>query len=319
MKRRAMTPWSVGLGLALGLGLGPSAAVPAGGGEGSGEATVAFGEIRTAPAPGDGRGQVKEIPVTVERPGEATRRLVVRGPDELIDARATPRGEVVGDRLMVATPGLVAVLDLESGEPLLERVTGPQLAVGEDGRRVAFETLQRRFTPPEASSSVIQVIDVPALAVEPVFPERETIEPSQFGQLLAWVDDPEERHSAGPMAFSPDGGRLAFFCTHGGTRPDHPGEVYLVVVDLAGDLSRSRFVHRPFDWRRHLRPGVAAGERPFYFAVETIRWSGEETLTAEPPGYAHWLEREIAVPVPAVPQEVVPEEPAASDAAEEDR
>lgn len=284
---------------AAALALAPVAAVAAG--EPAAErATISIAAIRTVPAPGGQPGMVKQFTVTL-RPagGGPARNFVVHGPDKLIDAGEQPRAEILGDRLLVLTEAVIAVFDLGSGEQLLDLAAAPVVAATADGRRAAFETLQHRFTPPEASSSVIQVLDVPSGAVEPVFPERSLIEPAQLGGLLAWIDDPAERHSAGPLIFSPDGSRLAFFCHHGGDLAEGaPKEVYLVVVDLPADLADSRFVHQRFDWKAYLRPRVAADVRDPYFDVESLSWSEDGELTVRTPLSTPWLEPEFTVPVP---------------------
>lgn len=267
------------------------------------EATsISFGPIRvvTEKDEFDNPKELKEFTVTVEAPTEEgePQRFVVQGPDDFVNLEEQPRGKIVDSRLLVTTRALIAVFDLETGDQVLHVVAAPQVAVTDDGRRVAFETLQRRFTPPEASSSVIQVLDVPTLQVEPVFPQRSAISPSQFGQLLAWVDDPSNRHSAGKLFFSPDGSRLVFFCTHGGNQPDVRQKVYLVVVDLSQGLDESCFIHRPFDWQEHLRPEIKLGDRRPYFDAESLEWRDDDTLVVRPPHRARWLEDQIVVPLP---------------------
>lgn len=279
---------------AAALALGQSA------GAGSGAApSISMSPIRTVAAPGGAPGMVREFTVTLQKAGGGpVQSYVVQGPYKALDADEEPRARVVGDRLLVLTDAVIAVFDLGSGEQVLDLVGAPGVTVTGDGRRVAFETSQTPFTPPEASSSVIQVVDVPSLAVEPVFPERSAVEPSQLGTPMTWIEDPAERHSAGQLVFSPDGLRLAFFCTHGGLEAGEAAEVYLTVVDLPDDLARSRFIHQAFDWKAHLLPRVAAGERRLYFAVESVVWTEEDALVVRAAPSAHWLEREFTVPVP---------------------
>jgi len=131
-----------------------------------------------------------------------------------------------------------------------------------------------------------------------VFPERSVIQPAQFGGLLAWIEDPLERHSAGELVFSPDGSEVAFFCTHVPASPDGLQRVFLVVIDLSKGLAESRFVHVSFDWTAHLEPGVETDGRKPFFAVESVTWRDDGTLLVHPPPYARWLEDEIVVPLP---------------------
>lgn len=280
------------------LALAPVA--PAAAGERAGERpAISISAVRTAPATG-AAGVVREFTVSLqETAGGAVQRFVVQGPYKLLDPDEKPRAQVVGRRLLVWTDALIAVFDLESGERLLDLGGAPGVVAAADGRRVAFETSQLPFTAPEAESSVIQVLDVPSGAVEPVFPERSLIEPSQLGVPTAWIEDPAARHFAGPLALSPDGSRLAFFCDHGGALAEGaPREVFLVVADLPADLAASRFVHEAFDWQAHLRRPAAAGEREPYFAVESLAWTEDGGLAVRTPSYAPWLEPEFTVAPP---------------------
>lgn len=288
---------------AAALALGQSA----GAGSGAGP-SISVSPIRTVAASGGAPGMVREFTVSLEWPGVPMQQFVVQGPYKLIDVDEEVHAQVVGDRLLVLTDAVIAGFDLGSGERVLDLVGAPEVVASSDGTRVAFETSQAPFTPPEASSSVIQVVDVASLTIEPVFPERSEIEPSQFGSLLAWIEDPAERHSAGRLVFSPDGSRLAFFCTHGGIHGE-PADVYLTVVDLPDDLARSRFVHQPFDWKAHLRPRASAGERRPYFAVESVVWTEDDALVVRTPPYASWLEPELTVQVPATTTRTAEPEP----------
>lgn len=63
-------------------------------------------------------------------------------------------------------------------------------------------------------------------------------------------------------------------------------------------LAESRFVHVPFDWTAHLKPGVETDGRKPFFAVESATWREDGTLLVHPPPYARWLEDEIVVPLP---------------------
>jgi len=260
--------------------------------------SVSIGSPRTVSA-SDGSGALKEFTVTVGQPagGEDARSFVVRGPDDAIDPDEQPSAQVVGERLLVLTRSLVVVFDLASGQQVIYRVAAPEVVVSADGRWVAFKTLQLPFTPAAASSSVIQVLQVPTLEVGPVFPESWLIEPSQFGYPLAWIEEPADRHFAGQLYFSPDGSRLLFFCTHEGA-PGTGQTVYLAVIDLAQGVAGSRFLHRPFDWKAHLRTGAATGGQEPFFAVGSVRWEGDGTLVVKPPPYARWLEEDITIPLP---------------------
>jgi len=235
--------------------------------------------------------------VTVET-GAESRQFVVRAPSNLLDRGEKAKAQVVDEHLLVYTRAVVAIFDLESEEQVLDQVAAPRVVASSDGELVAFEALQRRFTPPEASSSVIEAVDMTSVAVEPVFPDRSVIRPAQLGGVLAWIEDPLDRHSAGKLVFSPDGEQLAFFCTHIPATPDGLQRVYLVVIDLANGLPDSRFVHVPFDWTAYLKPDVDVGERKPYFSVGSLAWSEGGELVVHPPPYARWLEDEIDVELP---------------------
>lgn len=265
---------------------------------------ISVGPIQAAAA-ARGPGETRELTVTLQPTSGASptsdaepRRFVVQGPGNLMDLDEQASAQLVGDRLLVHTRSVIAVFDLESGERVVDLVAAPEVATSNDGRLVAFEVLQRRFTPAEATSSVIEVLDVETLEHEPVFPEASAIRPSQFNGPLAWIADPGERHSAGRLAFSPDGSEVVFFCTHAPAAPEEPQRVFLAVVDLSRGPARARFLHLPFDWTAHRRPDVApAGGKPF-FAVESMTWTDGGALLVRPPGYARWLEDEIVVPLP---------------------
>lgn len=277
--------------------LPPSACAQTGSTE---ELSIDIGPIQTAAAT-DGPGQIKEFTVAVRSQNEAEeRRFLVQGPDKLIDRDEHPRAEKVGDRLLVTTRSVIAVFDLATGKKVIDQIAAPEVVYSDDGRRVAFRTLQSKFVPAEATSTVIQALDVPTLELAPVFPERTVIEPSQFGRLLAWIDKPADRHSAGPLFLSPDGTRLVFFCTHALGAPESPREVYLVVVDLSRGPAESTFSHTPFDWEMYLRPGVSTSDRSLYFVAESVTWQDEDVLHVTPPEYAHWLEDEIVIQLPGL-------------------
>jgi len=272
--------------------------------------SISVGPIQPAAAD-RGPGETRELTVTLQpAAGGEPRRFVVRGPGNLMDLDEQANAQLVGDRLLVHTRAVIAVFDLESGDQALDLVAAPEVAASSDGRLVAFEVLQRRFTPVEASSSVIEVLDVETLDHGPVFPERSVIRPSQFNGPLAWIADPGERHSAGRLFFSPDGSELVFFCTHAPASPEEPQRVFLAVVDLSRGLSGARFLHLPFDWTAHRKPDVAPGGGKPFFAVESVTWTADGALLARPPRVARWLEDEIVVPLPG--PEVWDEEGSAS-------
>lgn len=256
---------------------------------------ISVGRIQR-PAAGSG---VKQLTVEVRAPGDAQpRRFVVSGPDKVMQDDERPVARVVGERLLVHTEAVIAVFDLATGRQLFDAVAAPGVVSSRDGRRIAWEEPQRPFTPEAASSSVVQVLDVPSLEAAPVFPERESVQRGQFGNLLAWEDDAAKRHSAGALAWSPDGTRLAFFCTHGMLgNPEEPRREFLTVVDVAGGPGRSRFVHRPFDWAPYLKRNADPRDQEPYFAVESITWSEDDTLVVEPPPFAWWLEDELVIPL----------------------
>ena len=243
-----------------------------------------------------GQGETRELTVTVGT-GDESRQFVVQAPGSLLDRGEKAEARVVGEHLLVYTGAVIAIFDLESGEQVLDQVAAPRVVASSDGELVAFEALRRRFTPPEASSSVIEAVDVKNVAMEPVFPDRSVIRPAQFGGVLAWIEDPLDRHSAGELVFSPDGEQVAFFCTHIPATPDGLQRVFLVVIDLSG-LPESRFVHVPFDWTASLQPDVDMGDRKPYFAVGSMAWSDRGEIVVHPPRYARWLKDEIDVELP---------------------
>jgi len=259
---------------------------------------ITVGPVEEAAAAA-GDGGTRELTVTVApAQGGEPRRFVVRGPANRLDLDEHPTARVVGGRLLVLTRAVVAIFNLKSGEQILNQVAKPGVVASPDGKLVAFVALQRHFTPAEARSSVVEALDVASLAVVPVFPERSVIRPAQLGGPLAWIEDPLERHSAGELVFSPDGRKVAFFCTHAPVEPDGLQRVFLVVIDLSEGVAESRFVHVPFDWTAHLLPDAATGDRKPFFAVESVTWREDGTLLVHPPPYARWLEEEIVVPLP---------------------
>ena len=222
---------------------------------------------------------------------------MVLAPGSLLDRGEKAEARVVGEHLLVYTGAVIAIFDLESGEQVLDQVAAGRVVASSTARLVAFEALRRRFTPSEASSSVIEAVDVKNVAIEPVFPNHSVIRPAQFGWPRRGSRTRWTATLAGELAFSPDGEQVAFFCTHIPATPDGLQRVFLVVIDLSG-LPESRFVHMPADWTASLQPDVDMGDRKPYFAVGSMAWSDRGEIVVHPPRYARWLKDEIDVELP---------------------
>src|SRR5262249_28685363 len=123
---------------------------------------------------------------------------------------------VTGDRLLVVSEGALGIFDLSTGQRSKFVLTHDDPALSPDGKRVAYKEFQPRYTPPEAATTIVRVLDVPTLETSSVFPERSEITSGPNGGLIAWQGDPLLRHSVGKLFWSPEGQRLLFFCKHGG-------------------------------------------------------------------------------------------------------
>lgn len=246
--------------------------------------------------------ELKEVTVTVHpaEVGEPPQHFVVRGPGDFFWVNEQPQSEIVEDRLLITTDQKILVFDLTTGDQMVDIAGGSKVVASADGRRVAFET---------ESSSVVQVLDVPTLRIEPVFPERSRIELTQLGGLVSRVEEPEDRHSVGKLYFSPGDSRLFFFCTHPAGPPDARQKVHLVVIDLSHELDATHFTHRPFDWKWYIRPDVELGDKTPYFAVESLIWLSNGTVVVTPPPDSWWLQEEIAIPLPNPDRWWIPAEP----------
>src|SRR5262245_31159745 len=128
----------------------------------------------------------REFILEVRRGTAAPRRLVFSGPEKLLSPDHPPATQVVGQRLLAFTEGVLALLDLDSGKEELFETAIPPVTPTADGRRVAYIESQLPFTPAEATSMVVSVVDVPTLESAPVFPERSAISSAANGLLMVW-------------------------------------------------------------------------------------------------------------------------------------
>lgn len=247
----------------------------------------------------DGRPGLARFTVEVLEGGKAApQRFVVSAPDKMLGSRERPTTYLVGSRLVVLTEAIIAVFDRLANQQVLDVVASPGVAATDDGRHLAYEALQRPFTSPEASGSVVVVVDVTTLERQAVFPEREAVRAEPSGRFSVWEEDTAQRHAVELLAFSADGKRLAFLCRHGDLAdPGGPRQEYVGIVDLSRGLAASSFVHLPFDWRKHLKAGVELQGRQPFFAADSLRWSSEQTLVIRSSSGAWWLEPEITFAV----------------------
>lgn len=234
----------------------------------------------------------REVALEVRKEGAAPQRLAFSVPKEMIRLDEKPSTRIVDRKLLAYTPGVFAVFDLTTGRLELSKVVMPDLSPTEDGRRLAYKELQPRFLPAEATSAVVNVLDIATLEDRPVFPESRKIDCSQSGHLLAWEDDPAKRCSVGKLFWSPEGDRLLFFCKPGA------GEVSLVLVDLRGGLKQGRFAERPVAKDLYLKPGAAAKSPEAYFQAETVTWMEGNRVRVEPPPEASWMQDRILLELP---------------------
>jgi hypothetical protein len=247
--------------------------------------------------------QVKEVVLQVIAKGGATspRTLIFGGPQEYVreDLREL---KLADDQLIAATNCSLAVFDLKAGKKRAHVYSSCNISISPDGKRVAYVERQLHFTPPQASSSVVRVLDVGSLKTYTVFPDGPNLGPMSNGLLTTWDDDLTQIHSAGQMYWSPDGGKLLFFCIHGdfGSRDlSQERQPYLVVVYL-NDLAHSRYVHEPIAKGVYLTAGAEPKDRRYLFQVERIEWlAGGAAVRVLPKPDAPWMKRDIVLKLPA--------------------
>src|ERR1700687_172745 len=237
------------------------------------------------------------------------RTLVLRGdPHDDYNFGADPDElRLVDSTLVVLSPTCFAVADLTTGRQQAFVFAAANIAASPDGRRVAYEEFQPHFTPPEATGSIIRVMDVASLAEYTVFPEASRTYASG-DILLTWEDDLDKVHRAGSLHWSPDGRRLVFSCIHDVLNlrdPKVPVETYLVAIDLR-DLRHSRYLHEPKAKEQYVLPGaeVEAKRRPRRLSGRS--GSSPRPLHQSPMAAPHALKacrstRPVSVSVPGLP------------------
>lgn len=223
------------------------------------------------------------------RGGGPPRRVVFSGSEKLLSPDHPPATKVVGRRLLAFTEGEVAVFDLTTGKEELRRTATPPVTPTADGRRVAYVESQLPFTPKEATSMIVNVVDVPSLENQPVFPERSATSKGGAGNLLAWEEDPAKRCTIDKLFWSPDGNRLLFFCAA------DTGESSFVLVDLRGGLAAGRFTRRPLPRERYLKPGAPGDSRETFFSVASVTWLDTDRVEVRTSPENHWLKDRLVL------------------------
>jgi hypothetical protein len=237
----------------------------------------------------------REFLLEVRREGEAgPLPLVFTGPYKMLQSDQPPRFKVVESRLLAYTDGVFAVFDLETGKREASGVGIPPIAPAPDGKRLAYIEMQLPFTPAEASSMIVNVLDTDTLESKPVFPESTRIDVRPSGGLSVWEEDPSSRCRIHELFWSPGGTRLLFFCASEAAAPS------LVLVDLRDGLSKSRFVRQLLPGEVYRRPGAEGRDAPAVFGVEGVRWLGEGRIEIEPSAGARWVKERVVLDLPAV-------------------
>lgn len=206
------------------------------------------------------------------------------------------------DRLVATTHTALAVFDLRSGhEERLVSCHDP--AISETARWVAYKVFQPRFTPPEASTNVVVVLDISSLESTTVFPERQKISSGPRGELLAWEEDPAQRTSVGKLFWGPREERLLFFGKR--WRNGEQGRQAvdsLVMVDLAKGIKEATFSQQEIAPEVYMKPGVTVSDSRVLFNVSEVHWLDSEALEIIPPVGYWWMKDRITIDVKALPE-----------------
>lgn len=211
--------------------------------------------------------------------------------------------KIAAGQLVAATDCSFAVFDLRTARKRAHVYSSCNVAVSPDGRRVAYTEFQPHFMPPQASGSVILVLDVVPLATHTVFPQASEVGLNGGHLLSTWQDDLAKVHDAGEMHWSRDGRTLLFFCTHGFAGPSPPQQEphpYLVTVDLR-DLAHSKFTHQEIAKDRYLIPGAKLPDNlRWLFSPQGIEWlDGGAAVRVIPRPDSPWMKRDIVLKLPA--------------------
>jgi hypothetical protein len=236
--------------------------------------------------------QTREFILEIRGAGAPLRRAVFSGPQKLLSPDHPPATKVVGRRLLAFTEGVLAIFDLATGKEELFRVAIPPVTPTADGRRVAYIESQLPFTPKEATSMIVNVVDVSTLDSRPVFPERTAISKGGAGNLLVWEEDPAKRCTTDKLFWSPEGNRLLFFCasdTH---------EYSSVLVDLRKGLDASRFTRQPLPREQYLKPGAPSEGSETFFAVASVTWLDGNRVEVRTAPQNRWLKDRLVLDLP---------------------
>jgi hypothetical protein len=235
--------------------------------------------------------QSREFTLEVRGGGSVHRRLVFSGPQKLLSPDHPPATKTVGSRLLAFTDATFGIFDLDTGKEKLFRVAIPPVTPTIDGRRVAYIESQLPFTPKEATSMIVSVVEVSTLESQPVFPERSAISKGGAGSLQVWEEDPKRRCTTDNLFWSPASDRLLFFCA------SDTGEYSSVLVDLRKGLAASRFTRRPLSRDFYLKPGAHPGSSEAFLAVASVTWlDGSRVEVRTAPGN-RWLKDHMILPV----------------------
>ena len=290
MRKRHLSSktWAVGLLAALGL-CGSATAQEAGLRVESADHRIELVDSRELPYT-----RVKGVTVrqhvlrVTDRPSGESRQLLFGGPEKGV------RGEleslrIFGRRVAATTATDLAIFDLPSGRlEHLGRCHDP--TISESARWVAYKAFQPRFTPPEASTHVVMVLDVSSLEAAAVFPERETISKGPHGEPRAWVEDPASRAQVGKLFWGPGEERLLFFAKRRRSE-EGPREAVdsSVLVDLDKGVERSTFRQQEILRDVYLKPGARVDGSRVLFNVGDVRWLDEEVVEIVPPSGYWWM------------------------------
>jgi hypothetical protein len=258
-------------------------------------------EVRQAGNPGHLVNEVT-LQVVAKDGKQRPQTILFGGPQE--DVRETLLElKIAAGQLVAATDCSFAVFDLRTARKRAHVYSSCNVAVSPDGRRVAYTEFQPHFMPPQASGSVILVLDVVPLATHTVFPQASEVGLNGGHLLSTWEDDLAKVHDAGELHWSPDGRTLLFFCIHGLAGPRMPQQEphpYLVTVDLR-DLAHSQFTHQEIARDRYLIPGAKLPDnRSWLFSPQGIEWlDGGAAVRVIPGPDAPWMKRDIVLKLPA--------------------
>jgi hypothetical protein len=183
-----------------------------------------------------------------------------------------------GDWLYAFRPLSLAVFSLTTGK-LADDLAVEEPAVSPRGDAIGYGVRQLKYAGSDRQGSIVAVLDLATAKRRYVFPEPTAIHELRDGKALV-VMGPEsgvdEQHNVHEIFWSPGGDRLAFLCAHGFSL--HPaGQMYLVVVDLAGPAG-SHFIHQPLAPQLYRKGGAT----DVAFQAGSIVWLDAKTLEIRP-------------------------------------